>query len=262
MHGTLEQFHRQRSFGRVKLEFGPKGLIRHGEEGSAKARMLPGGKQAVLLNIGGGLAGGDDFAFEVKVNPGTALTVTSQTAERVYRSLGASASVTTTLSVAENATLYWLPQETIFYDGGRLKRSLSAELSASANLVVLEPAIFGRGTSNETITNIDFHDRWRVRAGGKLLFADETQLGPALPTTAAAMAEATAMATLLCVGEKFEALKPRLNSVFGAHGAASFWNGKLVARLLAKDGYTLRKLLIKALGSFVEADNLPLNWTV
>lgn len=262
MHGTLEQFHRQRSFGRVKLEFGPKGLIRHGEEGSAKARILPGGKQAVLLNIGGGLAGGDDFAFDVKVNAGAALTVTSQTAERVYRSLGASAEVNTTLSVAEGATLYWLPQETIFYDGGKLRRSLGAELAAGANLVVLEPAIFGRSISDEKITNIDFHDRWRIKLDGKLLFAEETQLGPALPTTAAAMGEATAMATLLCVGEKFEALTPHLISIFGAHGAASFWNGKLVARLLAKDGYTLRKLLIKALGSFVEADNLPLNWTV
>ena len=262
MHGTLEQFHRQRSFGRVKLEFGSKGLIRHREEGSGKARILPGGKQAVLLNIGGGLAGGDDFAFDVKVNAGTALTVTSQTAERVYRSLGASAEVNTTLSVAENATLYWLPLETIFYDGGRLKRRITAELASSANLVVLEPAIFGRSTSNEKITNIDFHDRWRVHVDGKLLFADDTQLGPALPTTAAAMGEATAMATLLCVGPNFEALAPKLNAIFRDHGAASFWNGKLVARLLAKDGYTLRKLLIQALGSFVEAENLPLNWTV
>ena len=238
------------------------GLIRHREEGSAKSRVLPGGKQAVLLNIGGGLAGGDDFAFEVKVNTGTSLTVTSQTAERVYRSLGASAEVNTSLAVAENATLYWLPQETIFYDGGRLKRGLTAELAPNANLVVLEPVIFGRSTSNEKITNIDFHDRWRIHVDGKLLFADDTQLGPTLPTTAAAMGEATAMATLLCVGAKFEALAPRVNSVFGDHGAASFWNGKLVARLLAKDGYTLRKLLIQALGSFVEDENLPLNWTV
>jgi urease accessory protein len=261
MHATLEQFHRQRSFGRVKLEFGPRGLIRHGEEGSAKARILPGGKQAVLLNIGGGLAGGDDFAFDVKVNTGTSLTVTSQTAERVYRSLGTTATVNTTLSVAENATLYWLPQETIFYDGGKLKRTLTVELAEVANLIALEPAIFGRNASEEKITSIDFHDRWLVKQGGKFLFADDTKLGPALPVNAAALGTATAMATLLCVGERYEALTPRLNSVFGDHGAASFWNGKLVARLLAKDGYTLRKLLIQALGSFVEADNLPLNWT-
>ena len=262
MQATLEQFHRQRSFGRVKLEFGSRGLIRHREEGSAKARILPGGKQAVLLNIGGGLAGGDDFAFDVKVNTGTSLTVTSQTAERVYRSLGASAEVNTTLSVAENATLYWLPQETIFYDGAKLQRTISAELAGNAKLVMLEPAIFGRSISNEKITSIDFHDRWRIHVGGKLLFADDTQLGPALPHAAAAMGNATAMATLLCIGPDFESLAQKLNSIFGDHGAASFWNGKLVARLLAKDGYTLRKLLIQALGSFVEAENLPLNWTV
>jgi len=262
MHATLEQFHRQRGFGRVKLEFGPLGLIRHGEEGSAKARILPGGSQVVLLNTGGGLAGGDDFAFDVKVNAGTTLAVASQAAERVYRSLGASALINTMISVGESATLYWLPQETIFYDGGRLNRTITADLALDAKLVMLEPVIFGRSISNEIISTIDFHDRWRISQAGKLLFADDTQLGPALPQSAAAMGKATAMATLLCVGAEFEALAPKLNAIFDDHGAASFWNGKLVARLLAKDGYTLRKLLIQALGSVVEAGSLPLNWTV
>jgi urease accessory protein len=188
--------------------------------------------------------------------------VASQAAERVYRSLGASAHVNTTISVGENSTLYWLPQETIFYDGGRLNRTITAEVAADAKLVMLEPVIFGRSISNETISSIDFHDRWRIKQEGKLLFADDTQLGPALPQSAAAMGKATAMATLLCVGAEFEALAHKLNAIFGDHGAASFWNGKLVARLLAKDGYTLRKLLIQALGSSVEAGSLPLNWTV
>jgi urease accessory protein len=164
--------------------------------------------------------------------------------------------------VADGATLFWLPLETIFYNGAKLHRTFNADLAPSANLVMLEPAIFGRSISEEKITSIAFHDGWRIRVGGKLLFADNLQLEPALPDSAASFGEATAMATLLCVGANFEGLAPKLNSAFGKHGAASFWNGKLVARLLAKDGYTLRKLLIKALGSFVEAENLPLNWTV
>jgi urease accessory protein len=262
MQATLEQFHRQRGRGRVKLEFGPGGLIRHGEEGSAKARILPGGKQAILLNTGGGLAGGDDFAFDVKVNAATSLTVASQTAERVYRSLGATAQVNTTLSVAQDATLFWLPQETIFYDGARLRRTLTVELAGNAKLVALEPVIFGRSVSDEKITSIDFHDRWRIHQAGKLLFADDVQFGPGLPQGAAALGASAAMATVLCVGAEFEPLPGKLNSIFGEHGAASFWNGKLVARLLAKDGYTLRKLLIETLGKFVQAKNLPLNWTV
>ncbi len=261
MLGTLEQFHRQRGHGRVKLEFGPQGLIRHGEEGSAKARILPGGKQVMLLNTGGGLAGGDDFAFDVKVHAKTTLTVSSQAAERVYRSLGASAQVNAALSVAADATLFWLPQETIFYEGARLQRSISVDLANDATLVMLEPVIFGRSISQETITNIEFHDRWRIRQNGKLLFAEDTQLGPTLPSGAAAMGQATAMATIICVGAQFEGLVQQLNSVFAEQGAASFWNGKLVARLLAKDGYTLRKLLIEVLGSVVEAGSLPLNWT-
>ena len=261
MLSTLEQFHRQRGYGRVNLIFDQNGLVRHGEEGSAKARVLPGGKQAVLLNTGGGLAGGDDFAFNIHVKAGAHITVASQTAERIYRSMGATAHVATTLQVDDDATLFWLPQETIFYDGGMLHRRLSVNLGRNANLVALEPVIFGRSASNETITQIEFRDRWRVNSDDRLIFADDTVIGPTLQRSTATLNDNTAMATLLCAGDVFESAVPKINAAFGEHGAASFWNGKLVARLLAKDGYTLRKLLISALGSVVKTDSLPLNWT-
>ena len=43
--------------------------------------------EAVLVNTAGGLAGGDEFAWRLGANGNTHLTVSTQTAERIYRSL-------------------------------------------------------------------------------------------------------------------------------------------------------------------------------
>jgi urease accessory protein len=43
---------------------------------------------AVLVNISGGLCGGDRIAASVKVEAGAAATVVTQAAEKIYRSLG------------------------------------------------------------------------------------------------------------------------------------------------------------------------------
>jgi urease accessory protein len=52
-----------------------------------------------------------------------------------------------------------------------------------------------------------------------------------------------------------------LRAVLSPNDGASTWNGKLVARLLAKDGFHLRKTLIQALCVCVGRDQLPKCWT-
>ena len=60
---------------------------------------------AALVNVGGGLVTGDRVAVDVTVGPGAAALVTSQAAEKVYRSTGAETSVDTRLAVAEGGWL-------------------------------------------------------------------------------------------------------------------------------------------------------------
>src|SRR6202044_1002106 len=54
--------------------------------------MFPGTRgapieEAVVVNTGGGIAGGDRLAFAVTALPNSSVAVTSQAAERVYRAL-------------------------------------------------------------------------------------------------------------------------------------------------------------------------------
>ena len=114
----------QRSEGAILLSMGPLGVRRMREAHAAKVRIPHGSHEAILINTGGGLAGGDRFSFTITAEENARLTVTSQAAERVYRSLGPAADVEVTLAAHAGATLMWLPQETILFDGAALTRRI------------------------------------------------------------------------------------------------------------------------------------------
>lgn len=162
---TAEPVRHQRSEGSVQLTMGPRGIITLREAHAAKLRIPFGVPEAILINTGGGLAGGDRFHFDITAEADTRLTVTSQAAERVYRSLGAAAEVDVRLSAGDGARLMWLPQETILFDGAALSRSISADLSPSARFLAVESVILGREASGETVADARLSDRWRIRQG-------------------------------------------------------------------------------------------------
>lgn len=259
---TAEPIRHQRSEGEVRLVMGPAGIIRLREAHAAKLRLPFGVPEAVLINTGGGLAGGDRFSFDIALEAGARLTVTSQAAERVYRSLGPAAEVDVRLAAGENATLMWLPQETILFDGAALARAITAELAPTARLLAVESVILGRAAMGETITDARLTDRWRIRQGGRLLFADDVAFAGPPPATAATLGRAGAFATVLLVAPEAERMLEPLRAILGPKGGASAWSGKLVARLMAGDGFDLRKSLIPALTLLAGGANLPKNWTL
>ena len=256
------KFHQQRSVGRVELGVSARGLQHMREEGSAKVRFPFGGHQAILINTGGGLAGGDDFKYKIEAGVNSKLRVTSQAAERVYRTLGPVAHLHTSIVVKENAELFWLPQETILFDRSALLRTLHVNLEKTSRFIAVEPVIFGRPEANEKISNISFRDSWRIRVDGRLIYADDIALEGLPPKSKATLNGATAMATVVCVFQKCENLLEPLRAVLGENCAASAWNGKLVARLVAKDGFELRKSLIAALAVLCGTAQLPKLWTL
>jgi urease accessory protein len=126
---------------------------------------------AVLLNTSGGIVGGDALEIEARLAPGAAAVVTSQAAEKVYRSVGALSTMDVRLALDEHAWLEWLPQETILFDGARLRRRLALDLAASASLLAADMLVFGRRARGERFEHGLLHDRWEVRIGGRLVWA-------------------------------------------------------------------------------------------
>jgi urease accessory protein len=259
---SLARLLEQRSVGHVHVRMERDGVAVLREAGSAKCRMPRGGHEAILINTSGGLAGGDTVNITAEAGEGASLTLTSQAAERVYRTLGPPAEVQVALTARKDATLFWMPQESIFFEGSALRRRLEVELAESATLLAVEPMIFGRREMGEQVTRVSVQDRWNIRQAGKLVHAEAFALGPDWPQSKATTGSSHAAASLLWVSPKAESRLEAVRAVLGKDDGASAWNGKLVARLLAKDGFHLRKTLIQVFSACVGREKLPKCWSI
>ena len=149
------------------------------------------------------------------------LTITTQACERVYRSSGGHAGVATRLTVGEGATCAFVPQETILFDGGAIERTLHVDAAADATVLVCESVILGRKAMGETVTSGLFRDRWRVRIGGRLVFADDLRLRGAIAEDtrqSASLAGHGAFASILYAGADAEALRLAVRALVGDGG--------------------------------------------
>lgn len=260
--------------GRIDIErrAGRSRLARLFQEGAAKIRRPDTGAdplEAVLINMAGGLTGGDRIRWEVSVGAEAQASVTTQACEKVYRALSGQADVDVSLSVGKGGRLAWLPQETIVFDRSAFSRRLEADIAPGAEALIVEATVFGRSAMGERATSAMFRDRWRVRQGGRVVHAEDFSLGPDVGATLARTASAAgriAFATLLLVAPDAETRLERARALIGDDGGASAWQvgetGKLLARLYAEDGYSLRKRLAPLVGLLNGQAGLPRLWTL
>lgn len=202
--------------------------------------------EAVTINTGGGMLGGDTYRFAVDVEPGATALVASQSAERIYRALGPPTDVGVSLNVASGATLHWTPQETILFSGAHLTRRIEADVAFDAALLLVEAIVFGRAAMREDVRTGELSDHWRIRRDGTLVYADAVRLcgdmHAALQTKAIGAA-ARASATVLYIAPDAEERRDAARGALGdpaGRAAISAWNGMLVGRFLAPDSATLR----------------------
>ncbi|MDT3687839.1 MAG: urease accessory protein UreD [Pseudorhodoplanes sp.] len=271
MQESDETFAANRARGRIALGVAAvDGRTRRsqvGEEGSLRVRFpntTAAECEAVIVNTAGGIAGGDRFALEVNAGTGAELVVTGAAAEKVYRAIDADAEMAVSLSVAAGAALRWLPQETILFDRARLHRSIDVELADDASLLLAEAVVFGRSAMGESVNQGRLIDRWRVRRGGRLIFAETLRLDGDIADTLAEPSVAkgsAAIATVLLVPGSDDAIaKVRaLGEQFAGEVGISVWNGIAVARLCARDGAALRRDLIAMLAA-LDRKTLPRLW--
>jgi urease accessory protein len=235
------------------------------EAGSLRVRF-PGPRsadlEAMIVNTAGGIAGGDRLAVDVAVGKAARLAVTTTAAEKIYRSLGPAATVHVNLTVAANGKLTWLPQETILFDSARLWRTIDIDLAEDATLVLAEALLFGRAAMGEAVEQGSLFDRWRVRRGGRLVFAETVRLDAHIGTRLRQRAVAdggTAVATLLVVpGDEVRLAALRVPAAWQGEVALSAWNGLAVARFVAREGSDLRHDLAAVLTALGVA--LPRLW--
>jgi urease accessory protein len=237
------------------------------ESGSLRVRFPSpegDGLSAVFVNTAGGVAGGDRFDIEIAVGQGSRLAVTTAAAEKIYRAQGPAARLNIALKAAAGSHLAWLPQETILFDRARVSRRIDIDLADGASLLLCEIVVFGRAAMGERMQSGEFLDRWRMRRGGRLVFAENIRLdgdiGEKLTKPAIAKAGVAIGTALIVPGD--EALVERIRELaksFGGEVGVSAWNGFAMARFCAQDAARLRADMMAVLGRASDSA-LPRLW--
>lgn len=226
--------------------------------------------QAVLVSTSGGLVGGDICDIGVRVGERTSLILTSQAAEKVYRSAGAQVRTNICLDAATESWLEWMPQETILFEGSRLIRQTTVNLAAGARLFAGEMLVFGRHAHGEAFTRGLLRDSWQIRVAGRLVWADSLLLEDDVAGLLAAPAGfdgAVAAASLVYAGEdaaaRLDWVRAALDDLVSERAeaqlrlAVSGINGLLVVRGLARDASRLRSCIIEFWRTFRASVGLP-----
>jgi urease accessory protein len=209
--------------------------------------------QAVLLTTSGGLTGGDRIRIEVSVERGARVSVTAQAAEKLYRALPeeADTQIETAMTVGDCAWAEWLPQETILFNGSRLRRGVEIALAARGRVLAVESLVFGRTAMGERFDSGRLHEQWRIRRDGRLLWADALHLHGEVGEIRAApfgFGTAVACSTLVYSGEDAGAQLTPVRRLLSEHGArttaaATAFDGLLLVRMLASEATELRALV-------------------
>ncbi len=232
----------QRARGRAHVGWKAKGgktALAHLHQSGCAKILLPqtygAPPEAVIINTSGGITGGDRLEYSAEVASDTEATLTTQAAERIYRASTDEARITTQITIGAGATLHWLPQETILFEGSALSRHLHVKMDEAATALIAETIILGREAMGETLSEISLSDQWRIHKGGTLIHAEALRLKPPLGTfqSKATLGGHRALSTLAYIGADAEDRLTQARDLL-RKGHASAWNGKLICRWLGR----------------------------
>jgi len=266
----MEKTTLQRARGAIDLVIVSGKLKRFYQSGSAKIfipKTYAKTTEAVLVNTAGGLTGGDIFDAKLRADGDTHLTVSTQTAERVYCALGPQAAkITIDMELGGKASLHWLPQETILFDGAGFSRHLKVEMDDAASFLASEMMVFGRAAMHETVRQGNISDQWRISRDGRLIHAEALRLDGHIDEKLLQPASAdggVCVATTLYVSRDAEAKADAVRSFFKNHDdvrtAVSAWDGKLVIRSVCGNTARLKRLMAQFIEQFRNIAN-PRVW--
>lgn len=240
------------------VAFGPRG-IRDMMQVAPARLLFPDGREGdfplcVTVTTSGGLTGGDRLALDIIVDPGVAATIVPQAAEKLYRALDEDepTRIDTRIAIGAGATCEWLAQEAILFDRSKMRRALEADMAPDARMLAMEMLVLGRSAMGETYQSGLIHDSWRIRRGGRLVWADALHVEGDFATQGRApfgFGDASAIATLVYAGpDAADYLDLARTLVDAPTGGATSFDGLLILRLTRNDAQALRKDVMRAAG--------------
>jgi len=209
--------------------------------------------EVVVLNVAGGMVGGDLLEHDVTAGPGAAARVLTAGATRLYRASGEAVTrLRTTLRVAEGALLEYLPDELIPYAGTLYESETLLDLAPGARAIVSEVVGPGRLHHGEVFAYRRLTLRVHAGRAGEPLLRDTLTLEPALwpPRSGPILGPYTHLTTLYAFGLTGEAsvsLVAELHAMLedsGVYGGVTVGHGgTVVLRAVGHSAYTLLQIV-------------------
>lgn len=227
---TITRLHKAHHYGplRVQRPFYPEG-----RDGCC---------HVYLLHPPGGLASGDSLNIDVTVAANAHTLLTTPSANKLYKadSNGVAWQQHTHLKIAADATLEWLPQETLAFDGSSGKQTILIDLADNAKCIGWEILGLGRPASALPFATGHLEQRFRLTRDGRPLWIERQSIDPDHPRFVGKWGQggAAVHATMWAVGldEPLEAIVAlREQIAAGKHWAVTYRRGVLLLRYLGEE---------------------------
>ncbi len=133
-----------------------------------------------LLHPPGGLVSGDALHITAEVEEGARVLLTTPAAAKLYKAdrNGVAWGQHTYLKVANGATLEWLPQETLAFNGSRGEQTTTLELEGNARCLGWEVLALGRPVGELPFVSGHLEQRFRLTRDGKPVWIERQSLDP------------------------------------------------------------------------------------
>ena len=160
-----------------------------------------------ILHPPAGIVSGDQLSIDVSVAAGAKALITTPGAAKFYTSAGEQAHQKLTLTIADEATLEWLPQETIVFEGARLISDVTIELAAKARFIGWEILVLGRPAADEGFKQGEALLSWQINRNGLPLFLEKMRIDAKAFTARWGLDNCSCCGTLFASGASTENLE-------------------------------------------------------
>jgi urease accessory protein len=131
---------------------------------------------AIILHPPGGVAGGDQLRVNVEVGNNAHALLTTPGAGKWYKANGRGASQHLEFCLHDNATLEWLPQESIVYDAADVTWNTRVNLDASARYAGWEITCLGRQACGEKFRTGQLRQKLQIYRSSRLIWGEHVNL--------------------------------------------------------------------------------------
>lgn len=156
-----------------------------------------------LLHPPGGVVAGDQLLVRANVAPGARALITTPAATKFYRSEGRVAVQRQHLHVQRDASLEWLPQETIIYGSAQVRTETRVELEPGATFCGWDMVCLGRAASGDYFATGRLSQAFEIWQGSQPLWIERSRFDAQEPVRHAAwgLGGRRVFGTFVCTGQ-------------------------------------------------------------